>query len=84
MASNNYQWSNERDMPNNTSATYDEDRITMLTEQVASLVKMMGNMGRQLNSISNPTLTCDFCEGAHMNVDCINIEQAQFMINFNK
>ena len=84
MGSNSYQWSNERGMPNNTSGTYDEDSISMLTEQVASLVKMMSNMGRQLNSISNPILTCEFCGGAHINANCINIEQAQFMTNFNR
>ena len=44
---------------------------------------MMDNMG-QLNSISNPTLTCDFCGGSHMNDNCTNIEQAQYMGNFNR
>ena len=68
MTSNNYQWSNDRGMPmpKKASGTYDVDGITMLNAKVDSLVKMMGNMG-QLNSISNPTLTCDFCGGAHMN-----------------
>ena len=83
MASNNYQWSNERVMPKKVSGAYDVDSITMLTAKVDSLVKILENMGN-LNSISNPTLNCDFCGGAHMNVNCINVEQAQFITNFNK
>ena len=55
----------------------------MLNAKVDSLVKMMGNMS-QLNSISNPTLTCDFCGGAHMNDNCTNIEQAQYMDIFSR
>ena len=83
MAYNNYQWSNERGMPKNASGMYDENRITMLTTKVASLVKMLGNMGN-LNFVSNPILNGDFCGGAHMNANCINVEQAQFMTNFNR
>ena len=83
MASNNYQWSNKRGLPKKASSTHNVDSITMLTEQVASLVKMMGNMG-QLNSISNPILTCDFGRGSYMNNNCSNIEQAQYMGNFNR
>ena len=41
-------------------------------------------MGRQLNSISNPALTCNFCGGSHMNDNCTNIEQVQYMDNFNR
>ena len=55
----------------------------MLTAKVDSLVKILDNMG-SLNFISNPTLNCDFCGGAHMNANCTNIEQAQFMANFNR
>ena len=40
----------------------------------------MGN----LNYVSNPTLNCDYCGGAHMNDNCTNVEQAQFMTNFNR
>ena len=82
MTSNNYQWSNERGMPKKASGTYDVDSITMLTEKVESLVKMLSNMSN-LNSLSNPTLNDDFCGGVHMNANCINVEQAQFITNFN-
>ena len=75
MASNNYQWSNERGMPKKASGTYDVDDITMLTKKVDSLVKMLGNMGN-MNSLSNPTLNRDFCGGVHMNVNCINVVQS--------
>ena len=74
MASNNYQWSNERGMPKNASGTHDVDDITILTAKVESLVKMLDNMGN-LNSLSTPTMNCDFCGGAHMNTNCINVEQ---------
>ena len=75
MASNNYQWSNERGMPKNASGTYNVDDITRLTAKVDLFVKMLGNMGN-LNYVSNPTLNGNFCGGAHMNANCINIEQA--------
>ena len=70
-------------MPKNASGTHDVDDITMLTKKVDLLVKIQGNMGN-LNFVANPTLNCDFCGGAHMNANCINVEQAQFMTNFNR
>ena len=69
-------------MQKKVSRTHNVDSITMLTTQVELLVKMMGNMG-QLNSNSNPTFTSDFCGGSYMNDNCTNIEQAQYMGNFN-
>ncbi|XP_038973879.1 uncharacterized protein LOC120105457 [Phoenix dactylifera] len=46
MASNNYQWSNERCMPKKVSGMYDVDGINMLNAKVDSLVKMFGSNSR--------------------------------------
>ena len=70
-------------MPKKALGTYDVDGISMLNAKVDSLVKMFGNMGH-LNYISNFTLNCSFCGGAHMNTDCTNVEQTQYMTNFNR
>ena len=70
-------------MPKKASGTYDVDGITMFNAKLDSLVKILGSMGTS-NSVSNPTLNCDFCGGAHMNDNCTNVEQAQYMANFNR
>ena len=69
MATNNYQWSNERGMPRRTPGMYELDGINMLNDKVDNLVKMFGNFGIA-NIISNPVLSCDWCGGAHMSSDC--------------
>ncbi|XP_038973113.1 uncharacterized protein LOC120105094 [Phoenix dactylifera] len=46
MASNNYQWSNERGMPKKVPGMYDVDGINMLNAKVDSLVKMFGSSSR--------------------------------------
>ena len=70
-------------MPKKALGMHDVESITILTAKVESLVKILGNM-RNLNSISNPTLNYDFYGGAYMNANCINVEQSQFMTNFNR
>ncbi|XP_038978816.1 uncharacterized protein LOC120109139 [Phoenix dactylifera] len=80
MASNNYQWSNERGMPKKVPGMYDVDGINMLNAKVDSLVKIFGKLGN-VNSISSPVLSCDCCGGAHMSSDCM---QVQFVSNYNR
>ena len=83
MATNNYQWSNERGMPKRSPGMYELDGINMLNAKVDSLVKMFGDL-RTANVISKPVLSCDWCAGAHMSSDCQQVEQAQFVSNLNK
>ena len=83
MATNNYQWSNERGMPRRMPGMYELDGINMLNAKVDSLVKMFGNLGHA-NVISNPALSCDWCGGAHLSSDCQQVEQAQFISNMNR
>ncbi|XP_038976409.1 uncharacterized protein LOC113461320 [Phoenix dactylifera] len=80
MASNNYQWSNERCMPKKVPGMYDVDGINMLNAKVDSLVKMFGKLGN-VNSVSSPVLSCDCCGGAHMSSDYM---QVQFVSNYNR
>ena len=83
MATNNYQWSNERGMPKRSQGMYELDGINMLNAKVDSLVKMLGDL-RIANVISKPVLSCDWCAGAHMSSDCQQVEQAQFVSNLNR
>lgn len=62
MASNNYQWSNERGMPKKVPGMYDVDDINMLNAKVDSLIKMFDKLGN-MNFISSPVLSCDCCGG---------------------
>ena len=68
MASNNYQWSNERGMPKRAPGMYDVDGINMLNTKVDSLIKMFDKLSIA-NIVSNPILSCDWYGGAHMSFD---------------
>lgn len=85
MASNNYQWSNDRGMPKRTPGVYDVDGMNMLNAKVDNLVKLFGKLGN-VNSVSDfsPVLSCDLCGGTHNSSDCMQTEQAQFVGNFNR
>ena len=69
MASDNYQWLNERGMPKRAPGIYDVDSINMLNAKFDSLLKIFGKLGTA-NVVSNPILSCDWCGGAHMSFDC--------------
>ena len=83
MAFNNYQWSNERDMPKKVTGMYDVYGINMLKAKVDFLVKVFCKLDN-VNFVSSPVLSCNCCVRAHMSSDCTQIEQAQFVSNFNK
>ena len=88
MASNNYQWPNER-ATKKTAGLYEIDGFSALTAKVASL-------SRKLDTISvnvvQFVLVCDLCEGPHQSVDCqvsnpfapSSTEQANYVSNFSR
>ncbi|XP_052177527.1 uncharacterized protein LOC127791584 [Diospyros lotus] len=85
MASNNYQWSTERGMPRKASGMYEVDGINMLNAKVDNLVKMFGKLGNvnavysNFNSASN----CYWYENSHLDSDSMQVEQAQYILNYN-
>lgn len=66
MASNNYQWSNDRGMPKRTPGVYDVDGMNMLNAKVDNLVRLFGTLGN-VNSVSNfsHVLSCVLCGVTH-------------------
>ena len=86
MASNNYQWSIERGMPKKASSMYEVDGINMLNAKVDNLVKMFGKLGNvnAINSNFNSANNCDWHENAYLGSDCMQVEQAQYISNFNR
>lgn len=62
---------------------YDVDGINMLNAKVDSMVKMFGTVG-SMNYVSSSVLSCDCYEEAHMSYDCVQVEQAKFVSNFNR
>ncbi|KMS97498.1 hypothetical protein BVRB_5g126420 [Beta vulgaris subsp. vulgaris] len=82
MASNNYHWSNDRNKPRRTGGKYEVEGINMLNAKVDNLVNLFTKMSN-VNSVST-TMPCNLCGGAHLTNECINVEQAQFVSNFNR
>lgn len=84
-ASNNYQWSNDRGMPKRAPGMYDIDGINMLNAKVDNLVKMFGKLG-SVNSVSNSNAIVNggWSGESHINSDCLQFEQAQFVTNFSR
>ncbi|XP_052188365.1 uncharacterized protein LOC127798771 [Diospyros lotus] len=85
MASNNYQWSTERGMPKKASGMYEVDGINMLNAKVDNLVKIFGKLGNgnAVYSNSNSASNCDWYENSHLGSDCMQVEQAQYISNYN-
>ncbi|XP_057250798.1 uncharacterized protein LOC104886473 [Beta vulgaris subsp. vulgaris] len=82
MASNNYHWSNNKGKPKNDAGMYEVEGINMLNAKVDNLVNLFTKMSN-VNSVST-TMPCNLCGGAHLTNECINVEQAQFVSNFNR
>ncbi|XP_057246916.1 uncharacterized protein LOC130589365 [Beta vulgaris subsp. vulgaris] len=82
MASNNYHWSNNRGKPKNTAGMYEVEGINMLNAKVDNLVNLFTKMSN-VNSVST-TIPCNMCGGAHLSGECANVEQAQYVSNFNR
>ena len=82
MTSNSNKWSNERGMHKKVAGIYEIDGMNMLNAKIDSLVKMFGKMDT-VNTISI-SVFCDNCGGSHMSFECMQVEQAQFVSNFNR
>ncbi|XP_048492988.1 uncharacterized protein LOC125493566 [Beta vulgaris subsp. vulgaris] len=82
MASNNYHWSNNRGKAKNAAGMYEVEGINMLNAKVDNLVNLFTKMSN-VNSMST-TMPCNLCGGAHLTAECANVEQAQYVSNFNK
>lgn len=84
MASNNYQWANERGNQRRSAGMYELDTINMLCAQMQNLTNMFNKQGGNgLNScVSNAY--CSSCGGNHDTCMCKNVEQVNFANNFNR
>ncbi|XP_048499890.2 uncharacterized protein LOC125497367 [Beta vulgaris subsp. vulgaris] len=82
MASNNYHWSNNRGKPKNTAGMYEVEGINMLNAKVDNLVNLFTKMSN-VNSVST-IIPCNMCAGAHLSGEYANVEQAQYVSNFNR
>ena len=83
MTSNSYHWASERTLPKKSARMYEIDKVDMLNAKMDSLVRMFGKVG-SANVVSNPILICENCEGVHMSIKCMQVENAQFVANFNR
>ena len=83
LTSNNYQRSNARGNQRKASGMYDVDGINLLNAKIDNLAKMFGN-GVNVNAVNDFVSTCDNCGGNHANYECLQVEQANFLSNFNR
>jgi hypothetical protein len=66
MASNSYQWPNDRDKPRKTVGVLELDAITALQAQVSLLTKKL----EEVNVIQAPNSACNWCGGDHPSEAC--------------
>ncbi|XP_062113989.1 uncharacterized protein LOC133824999 [Humulus lupulus] len=77
MATNSYQWPNERSGPRKVVGLYEVDQMTALNAQIAALQTQMAALSAQ----NNPTVMESVAVAAAMQGQEMSPEQAQFMAN---
>ena len=86
MAANNYQWANERSNPRQQVGMIETDAINMLSIQMNNMMQMLRRQtGCGLSSSTNAYVTCcSIYGGEHDSNECMDVEQAQFVKNYNR
>ena len=86
MAANNYQWANERSNPRRQAGMIEIDIINMLSAQMSNMMKVLNTqVGCGPSSSSNMHIACcSICEGEHDTNKYVDLEQAQFVNNYNR
>ena len=70
VATNNFQWPNERVVSKKAVRVYKIDAIITLIAQVVSLTNQLQNNHLAINSIQTPPFMCDYCQENHPTEEC--------------
>ncbi|XP_071917054.1 uncharacterized protein [Coffea arabica] len=84
MATNNYQWANERGKTRRTAGMLEVDTLNMLSAKMDNVVKMLN---RHVGSSSNQGVVvacCTTCGGDRDDSMCFSSEQVQYLNNYNR
>ena len=86
MATNNYQWANERDNSRRQACMIEMNALNMLSAQMNNVVKLLSKQTKfGSNSTSNVSVSCcNICGGDHNTNICVESVQAQFVNNYNR
>ena len=97
MSLNNCQWPSEWVTPKKLDGVHELDVFNNLAVQVSLLIKQLQSSQLQNaqvveNVIQLPSPPCDFCNGAHLSVECqmgnpcgqTSMEQAQYLSKFHQ
>ena len=83
MAANNYQWANERGNPKKSAGMYEVNELNAVKAQLNNVVRLLSKSG--IGSSSNVNaICCSICGAAHEDGFCSNLEQVQYLNNYNR
>ena len=88
IATNSYQWSQERMVKGNGNNGVTTDVFSNLAAQVSLLTKQLQNQQASAHAIQTSSVLCEICSGSHQTMECqsgqMTLEQAQYIARYNQ